>query len=202
MLGWLTPAWKRAIGAAVVALVLLSLTDVFLYESVLIPSTSMEPAILPNERVLLAKLPYRTIRRFDVVVINSGRLNERIAKRVIGLPGERVRLEDSWKVVIDGRPLDYSATNSPDERIEAGDHPIRVDEMHGTAFETRFGRADLQLGPDEYFVLGDNRLASCDSRVIGPVPRRQIAGRLEAVWYSFDLRKAGMRWGRLFRAVR
>ena len=149
------PAWKWPLTVIAVAFVLLALNDVFVYESVLIPSTSMEPAILPNERLFLAKLPYRTIRRSDVVVINSRRLKERIAKRVIGLPGERVRS----------------------------------------------GAREIQLGPDEYFVLGDNRLASRDSRVIGPITRAEIEGKLEMVWYSFDLEHGRLRWDRIFHRV-
>lgn len=152
----LRPRWRRAVFATLVAIGLLLLNDMLVFESILIPSTSMEPAVFPNERVLLEKLPFQSVGRFDVVVINSRRLRERIVKRVIGLPGERIRIE---------------------------------------------GR-EVQLGPNEYFVLGDNRAASRDSRVIGPVSSGEIEGKVKLVWYSFDLHGGRPRWGRIFHAIR
>lgn len=168
------------------------LTDRYAYESVVIPTGSMEPAILPHERVLLCRL-CPTIHRFDVVVIESGRFGVRIAKRVIGLPGERVRLEDSWRVFINNTSLAYSDEGANHQRLEAGHHLIQIQPGRSAPFETRFGTRDLQLGPDEYYVLGDNRLASDDSRSIGPVQRREIQGVLTTIWWSYGRRDHRLR---------
>jgi len=180
----LIPTGKQGLLAFVIAAGLLLVIDLCFIESVLVPSDSMRPAVLPNERVLLRHWPRPAVRRFDVVAIASTVLHKRIAKRVVALPGEIVRLEDSWRVVIDGQALDYSEESVEGRRVEARHHAIQL--AGAPAVETRFGSQDLLLGPDEYFVLGDNRLTSDDSRVIGPVKRREIEGTLTTVWYSFD----------------
>ena len=186
------PTWKQVAACAAVALALLTINDVFFFESVVVPTSSMRPTILPNERVLLRKTGYRTIRRFDIVVIANSATGKRLAKRVIGLPGDRIRLKDSWKVYINGRPLDYSegagekvATESGHSIINQSDTPPRI--------ETRFAKDDLLLGPDEYFLLGDNRLASDDSRQFGPVKRKEMQGKICLIWYSYDLNNRCLR---------
>lgn len=196
------PRRRRVVLAIGLVLGLLVFCELFVCESVLIPSSSMEPVILPNERVLMTKLPFRSVRRFDVVVIDSRRLKERIAKRVIGLPGERVRLDQDWKVVIDGRELYYQPGPDAGEMFEAGVHPIRVNARSQKPAEPGSIAREVQLGRDEYFVLGDNRLASRDSRVIGPIRRREIEGKLGIVWSSFDLRSRHRRWDRIFHVIR
>jgi signal peptidase I len=181
---------------------LLLINDLFFFESVLIPSSSMRPTILPNERIFLQKFGFRTLNRFDVVVVGSKKLGKRLAKRVIALPGDRVRIEGSWKVFINDECLDYSEENAVHQRIEAGDHTIQVLKDQKPSFEARFGGHNLILGPDEYFVLGDNRLASDDSRFIGPVKRHEIEGKLGTVWYSYDFQQHRLRTERLLRSVR
>ena len=198
---WL-PTRLQAVAAFGVAAALLLAVDRFAFESVVVPSASMEPTVLRNERVFLNRLPGQSIRRFDVVVVDSRALGRRIAKRVVGLPGERVRLEASWKVFVDGESLAYSEASAGHTRTEAGDHEIRLVAGPTPPAATRFGREDLLLGPGEYFVLGDNRLASTDSRVIGPVKREEIQGKLGLVWYSFDLEQHRIRAGRLGAKVR
>lgn len=162
------------------------INDSFIFESIVVPTSSMQPTILPNERVLLDRIPLRSIRRFDVVVIDESATHKRIVKRIIGLPGERIRLAESWKVFINDQPLAYSAISPDGTRAEAGDHRIEI-ASNIRPPETQFGLRDLRLGPDEYFVLGDYRLASVDSRVVGPIKRKDIQGIVSIVWYSFDL---------------
>lgn len=200
MRSWL-PTWKQAAVAVVTAGALLVLNDMFVCESVVIPSASMRPTILPNERVFLRRFPPAPIERFAVVVVDSRKLGARIAKRVIGLPGDRIRVENAWKVFVNGRPLDYADENVAHERMEAGNHAIRVVESAKVSFETPFARADLTLEPGEYFVLGDNRLASEDSRAIGPVTRAEIQGTLGTVWYSYDREQHRLRTARLLHAL-
>ena len=194
--------WNRAAIALAIGGAAWLVNDTWFFESVVIPSSSMVPAILPNERIFLRRFPSPAIRRFDIVVIKRRSYRERIAKRVMALPGERVRLEASWRVFINGESLTYSEENAAHERIEAADHTIRTAQSASASRATQFGSRDLLLGPDEYFVLGDNRLASEDSRAIGPVTRAEIQGTLGTVWYSYDREDHHWRTARLLHALR
>jgi signal peptidase I len=74
--------------------------------------------------------------------------------------------------------------------------------VKGSAFAaTKFAGQDLLLGPDEYFMLGDNRFASSDSRVFGPVRREEIEGKVEMIWYSRDA-EDGIRSQRILERVK
>jgi signal peptidase I len=135
------------------------------------------------------------------VVIGSRTLGHRIAKRVVGLPGDHVRLEDSWKLYINDQPLIYSDEDTDRNRMEATDHHIALHPDPASRIQTRFANDDLLLGSDEYFVLGDNRLSSDDSRQIGPVHRQEIQGKLCLIWYSFDQRASRFRFWRMMHLV-
>ena len=196
-----TPTIKQAAIAFGVALALLVINDSFVFESIVVPTSSMQPTILPNDRIFLNHLSRSALHRFDVVVIDERSTGRRIVKRIIGLPGERVRLIDSWKVILNDRPFEYGLQSADGRRIEAGHHAIRI-ARDSTPPETKFGNTDLLLAPDEYFVLGDNRLASSDSRVIGPVRHDQIQGTVWRVWYSFDLVQHRFRTERIAEQIR
>lgn len=192
----------QALAAVAVATGLLSINDALFFESVVVPTGSMEPTILRNERAFLTRWPRADPRRFDVVVVDSRALGARVVKRVIGLPGDRVRVADGWRVTLNGQPLDYRAEPDGDGFVEAGDHRVRAADGAAAAAPPQFGADELMLGTGEYFVMGDNRPASRDSRSIGPVSRDEIQGTLGLVWYSFDLREHRPRLGRIFRWLR
>lgn len=195
----LIPTAKQAAAAFAIALALLVFNDLFVFESLVVPTSSMQPTIQPNERIILNHLSFGQLHRFDVAVIREHGTGKRIVKRIIGLPGERVRLDSGWKVFINDQPLGYSEGMINSQRTEAGSHLIQV--IGADATTTRFAKDDLLLGPDEYFVLGDNRLASSDSRVIGPVKREDIEGTVSFVWYSFDLVRHRLRAERLMQGI-
>jgi signal peptidase I len=153
---WLPAALRDVVVAASV----LVLVGVFLVQPFRVEGQSMEPLLAPGERILVSKLAYRTdeVRRHDVVVLRApdGRT---LVKRVIGLPGELVEVV-AGRVLVDGRDVVepyVAAARRSDESLPAH-----------------------RLGADEYFVLGDNRAASLDSRAFGPVVRERIRGK--AVW--------------------
>ena len=202
------PVLKHWLAAFLVAGALLWLNDRFIFESVEITSSSMRPTLLPNERAYLQRLGVGPWRRFDVVVINSRVLKHRIVKRIIGLPGDTVRLENGCHVFVNGEEYEHDNQGHPEsytvlEVAPTGeDHEIQLKTNPKIpTFETRYGKTDLKLGPDEFYVLGDNRLASEDSRYFGVVKRNELQGRLRMIWYSLDLKTGHFRWDRVGTAI-
>jgi signal peptidase I len=127
----------------------------------LIRSVSMQPNLVEDERVIVDKVSYlfHPPQRGDIVVIDRPDEQEDLIKRVIGLPGETIEIS-AGVVYIDGRPL-----NEPYARLSTGDSPSR------------------RLGADEYFIMGDNRANSKDSRLFGPIPRDSIVGRAWIIYW-------------------
>jgi signal peptidase I len=165
----------------VTALVIAVVIKTFLIQPFWIPSESMVPTIQVNDRVMVNKLAYKwgPPKRGQIVVFKDPRVpdepvsfpeaviqsvleavgvrtggREDLIKRVIGLPGETVAVSDN-QVVIDGKPLD---------------EPYLVDVFMED-------EPPVTLGPDEVFVMGDNRSGSYDSRRFGPVPLDDLVGR-------------------------
>jgi signal peptidase I len=180
------PTTRQTTAAFGVALGLLVLFDSFVVESVVIPTESMVPTILPNERVWLVRGYVGEITRFEVVVVREPGTGMRLAKRVIGLPGERVRVSGPWTVEINGAPLAENWRGSSSGGGDAGVSEPTV---------------DVTLGPTEYFVMGDNRTHSVDSRSFGPVQASALEGRLAAVWYSVSIAEHRVRWSRVFSSI-
>lgn len=203
-LRWL-PRGSVSVAASLTAALVLFVNDQWVFESVKVPSSSMRPTLLPDEWGWLQKIGVGNWRRGEVVVAWNEGLNERIVKRIVALPGERVRLEDSFRVVINGQPLAYEAvagqTNLMWEHCGTHHHQIQLQRNPKFFYETKFGREDLLLGPDEFFLLGDNRLASGDSRDFGPVKRADLQGRMTRLWYSFDPDTGHIRWNRIGKTV-
>lgn len=168
---WLSAAaWLRDLMLAVLIAVLVVL---FLYRPVRVEGTSMLPSLHNQERLFINEFGYRfgleKIRRGDTVVFwYPEDTTKSYIKRVIGLPGDRVRITNGY-VYIDGKKL-------VEKYI-----PARV-------------RGDQDWGPEtvpphKYFVLGDDRIASNDSRAWGFVPRSYIYGK--AVFVFWPLSRLG-----------
>jgi signal peptidase I len=131
-----------------------------------IEGSSMEPSMHPNQYVLVDKLSYMigNPKRGDVVVFNYPLATERdFIKRVIGLPGETVTVQGGV-VSIDGKPLDEPYISAPPDYDNT-----------------------WTLGPNEYFVLGDNRNSSLDSHSWGPLDRHYLIGRAVFVYWPPSL---------------
>lgn len=148
----------------VIALAIIIPIRTFILQPFYVKGASMEPTFHDNEYLIIDELSYRlhTPERGDVVVLKSPTLNEFLIKRIIGLPGERV-------VINDGR---ITITNA--------DHPLGVqigEQAYLNSSVITFGNLDVTLTSDQYFVLGDNRPASLDSRSFGPIQRKDIVGR-------------------------
>lgn len=171
--------WHRTFGPTVgaVAVFLLEIIQIvavaaaiiipvryFLIQPFYVKGASMEPEFYDHEYLIIDELSYRLgdPERGEIIVFRYPRdPSEFFIKRVIGLPGENV-------VVNDGR---ITITN------EAHPEGVKLDE---TYLDVQFsaGHKEIQLADDEYFVLGDNRDASLDSRSFGAVKRELIVGKV------------------------
>jgi signal peptidase I len=143
------------------ALILALTVHLFLAQATIVYGQSMEPSLYEKQRLIIDKVSYHFFppKRNDIVVIAMPDMNEMLVKRIIGLPGETVEVRDGV-VYINGNPL--AGTYQRDMGHE-NDAPV-------------------VLGPLNYFVMGDNRLNSNDSRSFGPVQRDYILGR---VWLRY-----------------
>jgi signal peptidase I len=176
----------------------------FVIQAFQIPSPSMETTLLVGDYLLVDKLrygdnrvvswllPYRPVRRGDIVVfrypVNPA---QHFVKRVIGLPGDRLRLHDK-RVLINGVPLEESYVrylpNSPDtfrdDFPRLGTITPGVDASWWEEFPKLVRNGELLVPEDHYFVMGDNRDNSSDSRYWGFVPRENIIGRPLIIYWS------------------
>jgi signal peptidase I len=150
--------------AAALALALLIKT--FLFQAFYIPSESMVPTLEKNDRVLVNKLSYKLhdVHRGDLVVFTAPPGEEAdvkdLVKRVVGLPGDKVSFHNG-SVYIDDKKLDEGYL--PD----------------GVVTTATCGVPDEVTVPaDHYWVMGDNRQASKDSRCFGPIAESKIVGRV------------------------
>lgn len=135
----------------------------FLITPAAVSGSSMESTLNNHDLVIINKLVYRIkpIERFDIVVVNNDKDNDRIIKRVIGLPNETVEYKDN-KLYINGKLIEtkLSFEYTDDFKVETKE--------------------------DEYFVLGDNRDVSKDSRMLGSFNKKDIVGRVGIRFYPFD----------------
>ena len=200
MKGWLAKQWSENKGLFVFILLM------FMFRSAIadwndVPTGSMKPTIMIGDRILVNKLaydvtvPFTSIslhkigdpQRGDIIVFNSEVTGDRMVKRVVGLPGDRVAMRNN-RVFLNGEPLDYERqrgdSNVVDyiEDLPGQEHIVRVGEGPGIArtFDT------VVVPEGHYLALGDNRDNSSDSRMIGFIPREEIVGRAKHVVLSLD----------------
>lgn len=153
---------KEIIPYIVIVLVVV-LIRTFIITPVRVDGDSMKNTLKNGDILLLYKL--RSINRLDIIVLDEEKDNEKIIKRVIGLPGETVAIKKG-KIYINDKVIDdeyaYGETSDYDK---------------------------VTLEDDEYFILGDNRLISKDSRYFGPIKKSEIKGKI--VFRLFPFTKIG-----------
>jgi signal peptidase I len=160
-------SWLRDLTVSVLIAVVVIL---FLYQPVRVEGTSMMPSLVDQERIFINKFAYRfgisDISRGDTVVFwFPGDPSKSFIKRVIGVPGDKVEVTDG-KVSVNQTMLDEPYV--PEAYRDHVSTPLRV------------------VPPGEYFVLGDHRSSSNDSRMWGTVPRHYIYGKAAFVYWPLD----------------
>lgn len=144
----------------------------YLGQRTVVEGSSMEPALANGDNLIVDKISYRfeTPERFDVIVFPSGEEEDiYYIKRIIGLPGETVQIDEAGSIYIDGEKLRES-------------YGREIIETPGMA------AVPIALGAGEYFVLGDNRNVSMDSRdsSVGVIKETDIIGRAWLRIYPLD----------------
>lgn len=158
-------AWLRDVLASIAVSVFIIL---FLYQPVRVEGTSMVPMLQDQDRLFINKLAYRMgeVHRDDVVVFHYPRdVTKSYIKRAIALPGDRLRIDHGRVYVNDVRLAEpYVPTRYMDERSQP----------------------EMTIPANEYFMMGDHRSISSDSRDFGPVERQLIYGKASFVYWPFD----------------
>jgi signal peptidase I len=178
----------------VIAVILALFIRTFVVQAFKIPTGSMEENLLIGDHLLVNKfvfaptataieralLPIGTIKRGDVIVFKYPEEPERdFIKRVIGLPGETVELRDK-KVYINGTGL-----NEP--YVHFLQPPGQNSEFHEvTSFDVRERYGPVTVPADHFFVMGDNRDNSQDSRYWGFLPRDYVKGKALVIYWSYQ----------------
>jgi len=175
----------------VIAVILALFVRTWVVQAFKIPTGSMENNLLIGDHLLVNKfvfsstasrlehavLPVRSIRRRDIIVFKYPDEPDRdFIKRVIGLPGETVELK-AKKVYIDGHPLDEPYVHFLEPASEA---------QEVTSFDVRERYGPVRVPEDHYFVMGDNRDNSQDSRYWGFLPRDYVKGRALMIYWSYE----------------
>ena len=191
----------------VIAVILALFVRTWAVQAFKIPTGSMENNLLIGDHLLVNKfvfapslgaveralLPMREIRRGDVVVFKYPDEPDRdFIKRVIGLPGESLELRNK-RVYVNGAPLeeDYVHFLDPDGRAQ-----------EVTSFDVRERYGPVRVPDGHYFVMGDNRDNSQDSRYWGFLPRSYIKGKALMIYWSYDSQARGAGLTRFFTRTR
>lgn len=226
--GVLARAWRDWLRSAILLVLLITALRSAVADWNDVPTGSMKPTIVEGDRILVNKLAYdlkvpytrwRLARwsdpaRGDIVVLLSPGDGTRLVKRVVGLPGDVIAM-DRNRLIVNDEPVVYRPIGSelrdadvpPSvtsgrivavEELDASAHPVMLT-PHSTSLHS-FG--PMTIPAERFFVMGDNRDESFDSRHFGLVERRLILGRAVAVAASVDPDHYFLpRWKRFFQGL-
>lgn len=199
----------------------------FWFEPFVIPSGSMIPTLLIHDHILVSKfdwgvrvpfskqwlLKWGEVQRGDVIVFLYPK-DESLyyIKRVLGLPGDHIRILTNGEVEVNDQRIPRE-WKSEELGVQFYQEEVRPDFWVTTQYMEPGSREELQfdLGQEDYFVMGDNRDRSSDSRFWGFVPRKNLIGRARRIWLSCEESFAGsglfcnpltIHWNRLFNKIK
>ncbi|UJF14789.1 signal peptidase I [Jeotgalibaca sp. MA1X17-3] len=161
--------WLKAV---LLALGIASFIKYFIFIPVTVEGISMNPTLQSGDHILYES--FTSIKRFDIILFHDTKGNSYI-KRVIGLPGESLSYQED-QLYIDSEPVDDSfifKKNNIDNQVFTPD------------FSLESITGEIVIPEEHYFVLGDNRTRSKDSRMFGFVPKSSIEGKAILIFYPF-----------------
>ncbi len=211
--GYKKSSTRDTFESLVVTVILAIYGTTFIVQAFKIPTGSMETTLLIGDHLLVNKfvfacpegflakiLPYRPIRRGDIIVFkfpdseDPTQAGEHFVKRVIGVPGDRIRIFHR-QVFVNGQPLKEPFVHHTFlDQLRSGDDfpPPSDDYLRGATprwtadMPNYLHNGELAVPPGHYFAMGDNREQSWDSRFWGFVPRELIAGRPLIIYWSYE----------------
>jgi signal peptidase I len=206
--------------ALVTAVVLALFVRTFVVQAFKIPTGSMEQNLLIGDHLLVNKLvygptasglehmllPVKDIKRLDVIVFKYPEDPERdFIKRVIGLPGETIELRNK-RVYVNGRRLEEPYVFYLEDPPPLPEEMTSSGGVQAVARDPRIEYGPVTVPPGHYFMMGDNRDNSQDSRYWGFLPRENVKGKALVIYWSYVAESANMltstRWNRILRQVR
>lgn len=199
------PEIRNAFSEWAITILLLLFGITFLVQAFVIPTGSMEDTLLVGDHLLVDKLayapaggaaslllPYSEVERGDIVVFRYPEdITQTFVKRVIGKPGDRLRFEEQ-QLFLNGQRVKESFVYHKSGYVDPyrDNFPslpnVALSEAATTMLETNVQNGDLVVPEGHYFVMGDNRDNSSDSRYWGFVPRRNIIGKPLLIYWSYD----------------
>ncbi len=219
--------WTKWVKPCLIAVIVLSCLRSAVADWYDVPTGSMKPTNMEGDRIFTNKLAYdlkipftdwRVARwsapqRCDVVVFHAPGSELRMVKRVIGLPGDQLELRHN-RLLVNGKPVGYERLDPEtirqlppkdrraklfrSEKLDGNSHPVMIT----PAIMSRQDFGPISVPPDHYFVMGDNRDNSHDSRWFGFVHRDRILGRSSLIVLSLDRETYYLpRWERFFRPL-
>jgi signal peptidase I len=204
---WQQPALYTGVFLVAALLILPLMTQYIrgqLVESFRIPSASMEPSVLQGD-FLFADKRYNCpnckqhIQRGDVAIfVYPNNRTLYYIKRIIGLPGERIRIENRT-VFVNGEALTQGEVQTAAGRYLLTERGANTSYQVQWSDTARAPAAEFVVPPGSVFVLGDNRSSSKDSREFGYVPMTDVVGKVRQVWFSGG--EQGVRWSRLGQVI-
>ena len=195
------PTVPQALATLLSLVVVALFLNTFVLQPFLIPSESMEHTLLVGDFLLVNKqvyapagklsqwlLPYRDVARGDIIVFHHPQPHPYLVKRVVGIPGDRLRIDDG-RVTVNGLTQNepYAAFEPAASNPFRDDFPAKVytdPEVDPLWWHQMTHNGELIVPEGEYFVLGDNRNHSDDSRYWGFVARQQIVARPVVIYFS------------------
>jgi signal peptidase I len=165
--------WLELLQFAVITALIVIPIRIFIAQPFLVRGSSMEPTFENGDYLVVDQISYRFQKpeRGDVIIFRPPVEPKRfLIKRVIGLPGETVEINDTDTVIVGGNQSDGAKLKEPYVKKPSGGYTVTK-----------------KLAADEYFVMGDNRGASADSRIWGALPAKMIVGRPIIRLYPFPV---------------